>query len=190
MVKYANGTKDVFNINAEASAALSGTEAQTFTDARDGKVYKTVTIGTQTWMAENLNYKTGNSWYYADSPINSKTFGLLYDWQTAQSVCPTGWHLPSKSEFDVLLAFVGGSGNNAYHALKEGGSSGFTALFGGWRSDKGQYGDLGQFGHWWASTETTRARVGWSLGMNSILQFSHMRNTYKDWGFCVRCIKD
>jgi uncharacterized protein (TIGR02145 family) len=161
----------------------------TFTDSRDGKIYKTITIGTQTWMAENLNYNTDNSWCYGNSSSNCNGFGRLYTWETAKTVCPSGWHLPSKSEFETLLSYVGGSGVNAFHALKEAGSSGFTALYGGWRNNKGQFGDLGVHGHFWTSSEA-RSRTAWGMSMNSIMQFSSMRFLYRDWGFSVRCIKD
>jgi len=184
-------TKTILIILVVIITALA-VQAQTtgaLTDTRDGKTYKTIVIGTQTWMAENLNYKSDNSWSYGDSPTNSNAFGRLYNWEAAIKVCPSGWHLPSKTEFDVLLAAVGGSGNNAYFALKEGGSSGFSGVLGGYRSNKGEFGNIGQFGHWWAST-VFRKRTGWSLGIMPPLQFSHMRNTYRDWAFSVRCIKD
>ncbi|HNW71289.1 MAG TPA: FISUMP domain-containing protein, partial [Bacteroidales bacterium] len=139
--------------------------------------------------AENLNYSIDFSWCNGNSAVNCNGYGRLYTWETAKMVCPSGWHLPSKSEFDTLLINVGGSGNNAYHALKEGGSTGFNALLGGWRDEKGQYGDLGKFGHYWCSTEW-KTHVGWSLGIIPPLEFSHMRNTRKYWGFSVRCVKD
>ncbi|MDD3878341.1 MAG: FISUMP domain-containing protein, partial [Bacteroidales bacterium] len=117
--------------------------SDTFTDTRDGKTYKTVKIGTQTWMAENLNYSTGNSWCYDNNTSNCTKYGRLYDWNTARSACPIGWHLPSRSDLEALLSNVGGRGSNAYHALKEGGSSGFSALFGGWRDGDGRFDE-----HW------------------------------------------
>ena len=104
---------------------------ETFTDSRDGKTYKTVKIGNQTWMAENLNFTTAEgSWCYDDDTVNCNKYGRLYSWETARDVCPAGWHLPSKAEFETLLSNVGGSGSNAYYALKDCGSSGFNALFG------------------------------------------------------------
>ena len=172
-----------------AALVVKAQTTGTLTDTRDGKIYKTVVIGAQTWMAENMNYKSDNSWSYGDSPTNGNAFGRLYNWEAAMKVCPSGWHLPSKEEFDVLLIAVGGSGNNAYFALIEGGSSGFSGLLGGFRSDKGEYANIGQFGYYWATTGF-RKSSGWSLGIMPPLKFAHMRNTKHYFFFSVRCLKD
>lgn len=102
----------------------------TLEDDRDGHVYKTVEIGSQTWMAENLNYipdqHDSSSCFKGDS-LYCEVYGRLYTWASAigkdesdcgkgldceydriQGVCPDGWHLPSEAEFDTLVAFVGG----------------------------------------------------------------------------------
>jgi len=85
-------------------------------DTRDGKNYNTAQIGNHCWMAENLNYETGNSWCYEDDPSNCNIYGRLYDWYTlmngeassnsvpsgVKGICPDGWHVPGDDEWKIL----------------------------------------------------------------------------------------
>jgi uncharacterized protein (TIGR02145 family) len=85
--------------------------AGSFKDKRDGQIYKTVKIGNQVWMAQNLNYAVDNgygSWCYDNEYRNCKKYGRLYTYYTAMNACPSGWHLPSVSEWETLFAYVGG----------------------------------------------------------------------------------
>lgn len=101
----------------------------------DGYTYKTVGIGTQLWMAENLRATTGvdSSWCFNDEPENCEIYGRLYTWATAmgidekyqtqsalkdgvisdtsynRGICPKGWHIPSNDEWQTLLDFVDAS---------------------------------------------------------------------------------
>jgi uncharacterized protein (TIGR02145 family) len=121
-----------------------------------GKTYKTIVIGTQTWMAENLNFEAGGSKCYDNEFRNCYKYGRLYDWETAKKVCPMGWHLPTNSEWDKLV-----SSKSAGEYLKstngwDGNGSdefGFAALPGGIGTLDGKFFNIGYSGFWWSSTE-------------------------------------
>ncbi len=170
-------------------------------DPRDGQTYEIVIIGNQTWMAENLNYQTTNSWWYDNSSTNGDIYGMLYTWDAAQTACPSGWHLPSDGEWKVLTDFLGG----AYVAggkMKEAGtvhwnapntgatnSSGFTALPGGYRDTSGLFYFLGPYGYWWSSTEYTSG-LAWGRYMDYDDDQGDRGFDTKASGYNVRCIKN
>ena len=80
----------------------------TFADSRDGQTYKTVTIGSQTWMGENLNFEMENSYCHENKTDHCDLYGRYYTWDAAMNACPAGWHLPTWDEFDILISAVGG----------------------------------------------------------------------------------
>lgn len=136
----------------------------TLKDERDKKTYKTVTIGTQTWMAENLNYTTADSYCYRNDSSNCSTYGRLYFWTDAMNACPEGWHLPTKAEFETLIDAVGGrsiagerlkSTSGWFSGLSNGNGTdayGFSALPAGYWRD-GKFGYMGEYAHFWSASK-------------------------------------
>ncbi|MEN8119070.1 MAG: FISUMP domain-containing protein [Bacteroidota bacterium] len=119
------------------------------TDSCDGKRYKIVDIGGQIWMTENLAYKTNSGcWAYDHDQTNVTKYGYLYNWKTAKTVCPQGWHLPDKDEFWALLRYFG----SAYVELLRDGESGFSTLFGGGRYYVGGDSEIGEKAYFWSSS--------------------------------------
>jgi uncharacterized protein (TIGR02145 family) len=140
-------------------------EAGTFTDARDGKIYKTVKIGEQVWMAENLNFKTENSRCYGDDEANCKKYGRLYGCDEERTeVCPKGWHLSSREEWNILVQIAGGidvagkklkskNGWENYEGKNGNGTDefGFSALPSGLFSGyTNAFAEVGSASHWWS----------------------------------------
>jgi len=176
-------------------------KTNSFTDARDGRTYKTVTIGKQTWMAENLNYTAVNSWNYGADSSKCAVYGRLYSWEAAKTACPAGWHLPTNEEWFTLINYLGGisvagekmKAQKKWENLNVGAtnSSIFTALPGGYRSSFGLVYDVGKSCYWWSATPSVNNV--YHAGYFVLYQnFSGaFQNTYnKEAGFSVRCLKD
>jgi uncharacterized protein (TIGR02145 family) len=172
-----------------------------------GKTYKTVKIGEQTWMAENLNYEAEGSKCYDNNPANCAKYGRLYDWETALKVCPKGWHLPSNAEWDKLFRFVDGDkGTESPYDSETAGKYlkatsgwnkdgngtdkyGFSALPGGYGYSDGSFDDVGDDGGWWSASEYD--------SYNAYYRFMYYNGDGAGWDgnfkyglFSVRCLQD
>ena len=195
----------------------------------DGNVYDTISIGTQTWFVENLRttkYKDGssipwvpatNDWSVLTTPgycaynntTNTdtiKTYGLLYNWFaiTTNNLCPTDWHVPAETEFNILVTYLGGA-NAAGALLKETGtshwnstqaevtnSSQFTATPGGYRNGGGgsnPFGYMRSGAYLWSSTDYN---LGNGVYRHLAAQSAIVDGTLSDKhaGMSVRCAKD
>ena len=191
----------------------------TLTDSRDGKTYKTVFIGTQTWMAENLNYETENSYCYVDETSNCVKYGRLYTWAaamdsvgtwsangkgcgygstcsptgTVRGVCPEGWHLPDMEEWNTLFTAVGG-GSTAGKMLKSTSIDGtdayaFSALPAGHWVNNGSYDNEGYYAYFWSSTESSGDEA-FNMYLHVGDDYADLTHRFKLLGFSVRCVKD
>ena len=220
-----------FAIFALAVCAWAAPEFGKLTDSRDGKTYKTVKIGEQVWLAENLNYEykiggaTYGNWCYDNNEKYCPVYGRYYTWGAAmdsvntgcgyektcavqgkaRGVCPEGWHLPRRAEWDTLLAFVRGAaennkegnmlksahGWNAYEGKNGNGSDdyGFSVLPSDYRSRGGRFGAVGFKAGFWTSSEYGEDRerlVVFTYGYD--YAFDDVGAKYVTT--TIRCIKD
>jgi uncharacterized protein (TIGR02145 family) len=164
------------------------------TDSRDGKTYKTIQIGSQVWMAENLNYSTGNSWCYDNNGGNCAKWGRLYDWQTAKNACPSGWHLPSDEQWHVLDKDQNQGDKTSGKALKSlgmGGSNltGFNALPGGNHYPDGSFVNARRKACFWCSEENNAGSAWRRCYYEGNERMSRFNAGGPD-GLSVRCLKD
>jgi uncharacterized protein (TIGR02145 family) len=192
----------------------------------DGNVYHTIKIGNQRWMHENLkttHYRDGSpisevkdsaqwantsqsrmaAWcYYDNNAGNNPTYGKLYNWYAvadSHHLCPTGWHVPTDTEFNILTDYLGGDtvaggkmkAKTLWDAPNTGAdnSSGYTALPAGGCGYGGTFNFLGDYGNFWSSTEDG-SNSAWLrfLGCSS----SHVDRVDGDEGsgLSVRCVGD
>jgi uncharacterized protein (TIGR02145 family) len=197
----------------------------TMTDSRDGQTYKTVTIGTQTWMAENLNYETENSYCYKDNASNCSKYGRFYTWAAAmdsvgtwstngkgcgygttcsptypvRGVCPSGWHLPTRAEFETLFTAVSGesiAGQKlksttgwSYSGITNEDAFAFSALPAGDRGDNGVYRYGGDLAFFWSSTED-HSYYAYRMHLSYYYDGAYLSSFNENFGSSVRCLKD
>jgi uncharacterized protein (TIGR02145 family) len=180
----------------------------TMIDSRDGEVYTIVTIRNQTWMAENLRYNTPGSWENPRNP--SPIYGRLYDWDTAMIACPSGWHLPSDSEWNNLEIALGLDVNlieeedRGFHAKSmksvegwEGNENGNNlSMFNVYPAGVISYGmsffRFGNGAYIWTATIAPNpggARVAWCRGFSYGDKVGRGTGLPTD-GFSCRCVKD
>jgi uncharacterized protein (TIGR02145 family) len=204
------------SVFAILSAYAAGDEAVIDIDSNS---YTTVTIGSQTWMGQNLNVThnaRGDSiarYCYDDREANCDTFGGLYTWydamdgsaeESAQGICPDGWHIPSDNEWKALEMALGMSqedadggdeypwrGTDQGTQMSAGGSSGFDFLQGGRLHDDGSYWFKNQVAYFWTSTNADDTAYAWRRCLaNDDPGVGRWSTFPKTWGFSLRCMKD
>jgi uncharacterized protein (TIGR02145 family) len=181
-----------------------------FTDPRDNKVYQTVQIGSQCWLASNLNFGTilassqdqrdnciAEKYCYNDNPVNCTNHGGLYQWDelmrfdetpASQGYCPPGWHIPSENDWNLLFAVYINNGF-AGSPLKYSGYSGFNALLSGARYINRSWDFKGFATFFWSSTALGSTKA-WAHGMNEADPSVSLYPASRVNAFSVRCLKD
>lgn len=194
---------------SSASVVAPAVEYGTFTDSRDGKSYKTVVIGSLTWMAENLNFDnsataTGSidsSFCYDGIPANCEKYGRLYQEYAATAVCPEGWRLPTADDWRDLTTTAKsefGDNNGSLRAVGEWentifgdnvtatNASGFSALPAGYRAKTGECDGEGTKAYFWG--EDNMNHYAWILSNQYDMEKESMQRGY--YAYAVRCVKD
>lgn len=173
--------------------------SESFTDPRDGQKYDIVKIGNFTWMAENLNFKTSNSFCPDGDSRNCNKYGALYNFEEAKKACPEGWHLPEARDFEDLVSTAGGI-DIAGKALKstsgwfkkgDGNDTfGFNAKPAGYMYRSEKFDGIGGYAHFWSSTvdseETAFAKF---LELDFSVSKASLKTYDQGDARSVRCVK-
>ena len=177
-------------VNAQSKSA-------TVTDTRDEQVYKTIEIDGKTWLAQNLNFLSRNSWCYINKDENCKKYGRMYSWFSAmngqsrvksQGVCLKGWHIPSVDEWNSLITKYSKSKD-----LFVGGSSSFEMALAGCRFSNASFDFENKAAAYWTSTsDSSNADFATSMYGYSDQKSSPLKSyqTGKTYGLYLRCVKD
>ncbi len=171
---------------------------------------KTVTIGKQVWMAENLNVETTEgSWCYDNKPENCEKYGRLYTWAAAmrlaagcnkysceqvyphQGLCPSGFHIPTEEEWKTLITTVGvkklKSRSEWFKGYEGSDAYGFSMLPAGYCGSREKFYGLGSHAYFWSSTENNDG-YAYSLdiyGLNAGVYYDD-----ETYGSSVRCLQN
>ena len=189
----------------EVTPPSSTPDTGVFTDNRDGKDYKWVKIGDLVWMAENLAYKPtpANDYVaYNNDENNVSIYGYLYTQETAKTIAPDGWRLPTKDDFRALVNEFGGD-EQAYIKLLESGTthwlspnlatneSGFTVLPAGYYNPSSN--EFRGIGEWTAFVSSSLYPGGTGvmvLRLNRNFEEASVEGNPSIFYYSVRCIKN
>jgi len=192
-VKVPNGStkgKVSVKVGTFTEAFSSGDFTTTnFIDTRDSQEYGQAWVGSQLWMTRNLNYDvTSGDYCYNDTDTKCKEYGKLYEWTPALTACPSGWRLPTETDFNTLITTLGGATSAKTALVGTSSSSGLGVLYSGTKGASG-YGNEGERAFLWSSIElnSTQAKA---LDVNANAVDITIGTPLKTNGYCVRCIKN
>jgi|GEM_PF-1778125 len=201
---YSDDNDDV----ATADELLVSDEG-TFTDRRDGNTYNWVTIGDQTWMAENLAYLPYYIYEWSDDEpryyagiSNETIYGIYYNYAAAEDACPAGWHLPEQNEWITLIEFLGGTSTAGgkmkstavWNSPNSGATniSGFSALPAGLMNSGHVYQQSYGYGCYWWSTDFCSGTGFFSIELryDSSSISSYCASSQIEQALTIRCVKN
>jgi uncharacterized protein (TIGR02145 family) len=178
---------------------FAGLSAQDkFTDKRDGNIYRTITLGSVTWMTENLKYRAKSGAFFFDNDLNNiAEYGVLYEWKTALNSCPDGWHLPSGTEFQTLINHF--DQKEAWGKIASDPSS-FGIQLGGMQDYEGTFSEMNESCYYWTSTEYDKSNAEYFsylliddkpvIDISRKEDIADIQGTEKSNKYSVRCLKD
>ena len=183
--------------------AAGGSEPQTATVLDiDGNVYKTIKIGDQWWMTENLRVTKNRSGHpimtycYNDDESYCEKYGRLYNWDVIapesdgehdMTIPPPGWHIPSEAEWEELVKALGGE-EKVVEMMRVGGLSGFNAHLSGGSEFKADYLNMDKSVIFWSSTVINDEQV-FRVGINDKGKWVKAP-VFKEARLHIRCVKD
>jgi uncharacterized protein (TIGR02145 family) len=201
------GCSNTASLNITVYGASSFTCGNTLTDIRDNAQYPTIKIGTQCWIASNLNFGntipstamqrdncTVEKYCFYDNSANCTSLGGLYQWDevmafdAAPGIRPPAWHLPTENEWTTLFNFYTSNGF-AGSPLKASGFSGFNAILSGVRFDNANW-YFSPFATFFWSSDSHGPSKAWAHSMNEINPSVSNYPGNRSNAFSVRCIKD
>jgi len=171
----------------------------------DNNSYSIVKVSSQYWTSENLkteHHRDGSDltyYYYDDNLANKNLYGGLYTWSTvidSRGICPQGWHVPVNDEFVAIYQYLTPNAgmkmkaNILWTNLNNNDNvSGFSGTPGGRRTNTGTYTEIGNYGQWWTSTETSTTNA-YRLYLSSGDNAMHNETISKTFTQSVRCVRD
>jgi uncharacterized protein (TIGR02145 family) len=171
----------------KAKIFLIGIAVLTISLQKTAAQVKSIKIGNQVWMAQNLNIDIPGSFIYNGNQTIEQSYGRLYTWEAAKNACPASWHLPTDGEWTELVNTVGGE-DIAGKQLKPTGGTGFNAPLGGY-ADGHSFWFINVYGGYWTSSSYDDQHAWYRYFTKKDDSFT---KTYfsKNYGFSVRCIKN
>jgi uncharacterized protein (TIGR02145 family) len=154
-----------------------------------GQEYETVEIGIQVWMKRNLNIEADSSFCYKNLAENCSIFGRLYNWETALTVCPEGFRLPSDDDWSMLTETTGGLDVAGYR-LMAGGDTDFDVLLGGnYNASSDIFSYQFRCAYFWTSTSFSET-AAWMRHFENEKTNINRSTVKKQYYFSVRCIRN